>query len=315
MLRGEHKYQLPPNLSDQDTIGIVAPASAGEKSKVEAGIEYLKKQGFKVKKAPNLTNRLKYLAANDAKRIQYLVDFLRDDEISALFCLRGGYGTMRLLDKLDFAGLSKLGPKIIMGYSDITALQFSFLKKLNWITFSGPMVASDMDDNLTSYTGQWMWKVLKKSSGSLILKNPKDKKMKVYRSGKTQGVLLPGCLSIITTIMRTEYCPSFENCILVLEDIGETGYKLDRLLTTLKLHGVFDQIAGLILGSFQSTDDELSQNSFPLFDLLDDIIGNYEFPVITNFAYGHISNKLTLPVGIRASLNTDPLNIKIFYSE
>ena len=311
MSEGKTTYQLPPQLTDQDTIGIIAPASAADKESTEAGINYLKSQGYNIKTAPNLNRELNYLAGDDKERIKHLTDFLNDDQISGIICVRGGYGMMRLLDKLDFDVLSQISPKVIMGYSDITVLQFAFLKKLNWITFSGPMVASDMGDDFSSYSANWMWKVIKEQPNQVKLENPRDKEIKVYRHGEAEGTLLPGCLSLITCLLDTEYCPSFKNSILVIEDIGETGYKLDRLLTTLKLHGVFNEISGLILGSFKSTDSELDEKAFPLNKLLDDIIGEYNFPVISGFAYGHIDKRLTLPVGIQAVFQTKPAQLTL----
>lgn len=315
MSEGKETYKPPPKLTNRETIGIVAPASAADSQKTEKGIAYLHDQGFQTKLAPNLNQELNYLAGTDSERAQYLNEFLQDDDISTIFCVRGGYGMMRILDRIDFDALKNRSPKNIIGYSDITVLQFAFLKKLGWITYSGPMVASDMGADFSSYSEEWLWKILRQDSNSFQLKNPENKDIEVYRSGSAEGQLLPGCLTLVSCLLGTQYCPSFENKILVIEDIGETGYNLDRLLTTLKLHGVFEEISGLILGSFINTDDEEDEKAFPINELLDDLIGDYDFPVLTNFAYGHIEERLTLPVGVHAQMNTEPIDVRINFQE
>ena len=315
MSEGKETYKLPPKLTNRETIGIVAPASAADSQKTEKGIAYLHDQGFQTKLAPNLNQELNYLAGTDSERAQYLNEFLQDDDISTIFCVRGGYGMMRILDRLDFDTLKNTSPKNIIGYSDITVLQFAFLKKLGWITYSGPMVASDMGADFSRYSEEWLWKILRQDSNSFQLKNPENKDIEIYRSGSAEGQLLPGCLTLVSCLLGTQYCPSFENKILVIEDIGETGYNLDRLLTTLKLHGVFEEISGLILGSFVNTDDEEDEKAFLINKLLDDLIGDYDFPVLTNFAYGHIEERLTLPVGVQAQMNTDPIDVRINFQE
>ena len=315
MSEGKETYKLPPKLTNRETIGIVAPASAADSQKTEKGIAYLHDQGFQTKLAPNLNQELNYLAGTDSERAQYLNEFLQDDDISTIFCVRGGYGMMRILDRIDFDALKNTSPKNIIGYSDITVLQFAFLKKLGWITYSGPMVASDMGADFSSYSEEWLWKILRQDSNSFQLKNPENKDIEIYRSGSAEGQLLPGCLTLVSCLLGTQYCPSFENKILVIEDIGETGYNLDRLLTTLKLHGVFEEISGLILGSFVNTDDEEDEKAFPINKLLDDLIGDYDFPVLTNFAYGHIEERLTLPVGVQAQMNTEPIDVRINFQE
>lgn len=315
MSEGKETYKLPPKLNSRETIGIVAPASAADSQKTEKGIAYLRDQGFQTKLAPNLNQELNYLAGTDSERAQYLNEFLQDDDISTIFCVRGGYGMMRILDRLDFDALKNTSPKNIIGYSDITVLQFAFLKKLGWITYSGPMVASDMGADFSSYSEEWLWKILRQDSNSSQLKNPENRDIEIYRSGSAEGQLLPGCLTLVSCLLGTQYCPSFENKILVIEDIGETGYNLDRLLTTLKLHGVFEEISGLILGSFVNTDDEEDEKAFPINKLLDDLIGDYDFPVLTNFAYGHIEERLTLPVGVQAQMNTEPIDVRINFQE
>ena len=315
MSEGKETYKLPPKLTNRETIGIVAPASAADSQKTEKGIAYLHDQGFQTKLAHNFNQELNYVAGTDSVRAQYLNEFLQDDDISTIFCVRGGYGMMRILDRIDFDALKNTSPKNIIGYSDITVLQFAFLKKLGWITYSGPMVASDMGADFSSYSEEWLWKILRQDSNSFQLKNPENKDIEIYRSGSAEGQLLPGCLTLVSCLLGTQYCPSFENKILVIEDIGETGYNLDRLLTTLKLHGVFEEISGLILGSFVNTDDEEDEKAFPINKLLDDLIGDYDFPVLTNFAYGHIEERLTLPVGVQAQMNTEPIDVRINFQE
>ena len=172
MSEDNKKYQLPGKLHRGDKIAVVAPASAAEKEATEKGINYLKNRGYEVEVAPNLTKKLNYLAGNDEERLKNLHRFLVQDDISALFCVRGGYGMTRIIDKLKYKSLSNIKSKIIMGYSDITILQFAFLRQLGWITFSGPMVASEMGSNFTAYSEKWMWKVLEQGTAKNIQRRP-----------------------------------------------------------------------------------------------------------------------------------------------
>lgn len=304
-------FRFPKPLSEGATIGVIAPASAAHRKQTREGLDYLKRRGFTVKTAPNLTRGRFYLAGADAGRVKWLEEFILDPEIEAIICVRGGYGILRIIDRIDYRKLAKVPPKMIVGYSDVTALQLAFLRKLGWIGYSGPMVASDMSGEFDTYSEEWFWKVVMAHPYPLKLENPLGEEVKIYRQGSAEGPLIGGCLSLFTPLLGTGYMPDLTGAVLVIEDIGEKSYHLDKHLHMLRLHGVFDKIAGLILGHFVNCFPKNPQRSFTMAEFLDDILKDYDFPVLTHFAYGHIKKRLTLPLGARVRLNTNPVEIEI----
>jgi len=304
-------YQFPKPLHKGATIGVIAPASAAHRKQANEGIAYLKNRGYRVKTAPNLTRGKHYLAGNDELRLRWLEKIILDPEVDAVICVRGGYGLLRIIDKIDYRRLASIPPKIIVGYSDITALQMTLLSKLGWVSYSGPMVASDMSGQFDSYSEEWLWKMITGLPYPLILRNPEGEEMNVYRHGTADGTLIGGCLSLITPLLGTEYMPNLEGAVLIVEDIGEKTYHLDKQLHLLRIHGVFDKISALILGHFVNCFPKNPKRSFTMREFLDDVVGGYDFPVISNFAYGHIRKRLTLPLGARVRVATDPVKIEI----
>lgn len=305
------KYVFPRFLSPGDTIGVIAPASAAPRSPIIRGVNYLVSRGYHVKNAASLVKRKYYLAGSDEERKRILEEFVLDPEVAGVFCARGGYGVLRILDRLDYSRLGKVTPKMIVGYSDITGLHLALLSRLGWIGYSGPMVASDLGNNFDPFSERWFWRIISQHPYPLVLENPEDEEMHVWRSGIAEGTLLGGCLSIITVLLGTPYLPPLKGTILLIEDIGEKTYRLDKQLQALRLHGVFDQIAGLLIGRFVKCFPRNSALSFTLEELLKDVIGAYDFPVITNLAYGHIRRRLTIPIGARVRLETDPVQVTI----
>lgn len=298
-------YKTPPALKPGSTIGVIAPASAAKRKPTKLGIEYLEAKGYNVVTSTHLNKSLKYLAGDDAIRLKHLQNFLLDPKIDAIICVRGGYGLLRIIDKLDYEKIASVPPKIFVGYSDLTAFQNSLLKKCGWVTFSGPMVASEMGNDFSQFSENWLWKVLTLSNGELNFQNPEDDPIKIFNPGKAEGNLIGGCFSLITPLLGTEYMPDLEGEILFIEDVGEPAYKIDKFLQYLKLHGVFDKISGLIIGKFSGAFKEKDKKNFTLEELLRDTIPDINFPIITNFAYGHVKQRFTMPIGGRFKMDTD----------
>jgi len=295
------EYKFPPPLKIGDTIAVIAPCSAAQKDKVEEGLSYLANKGFVVKIAKNLTSANGNMAGTKKERINSLHEFWADPEVKALFCVRGGYGIQRILPDLNY-DLFRSNPKILVGYSDISALSCSILAKSNIITYSGPMVASDMSDNMDHFSEELLWRTL---MGNPKISNPSNQPLIIYRKGNTEGFLIGGTLTVLLPYLGTTYMPNLKGAILVLEDIGENSGRLDRHFHHLKFQGVFDQISGLVLGIFEDcfTNDEDSVES--LKRILDSVLEGYDFPVLMNFAYGHINKRVTLPFGAMAKIDTD----------
>jgi len=305
------QYRLPPTLRTGAKIGVIAPASAAKRRSTTRGLAYLQEQKFRVQCAPNLNRGKFFLAGSDTLRLRYLQEYLLDPAIDAVICVRGGYGLIRLVDKLDYDRLAARPPKVFVGYSDITALQMALLAQCGWVTYSGPMVASDMGGDFGDYSAKWLWRMVMEHPYPIELTNPPEQPLQVWRGGEATGPLIGGCLSLITPLLGTPWAPSFKGAILVIEDIGEKTYHLDKHLQIMRLHGIFKQIAGMIVGQFTDCLPKNPHRSFTLHDYLTVALQDYDFPVLTNLAYGHLKQRLTLPIGVRVRLETAPPRITL----
>lgn len=294
----------PPALKKGDLIGIVSPASSPDDfSRIEKGISYLEGLGYSVKLGKHIYKRLGYLSASDDERAEDLNEMFADPQVRAIICVRGGYGTPRILDKIDYRVI-KRNPKIFVGYSDITALQLAIFKKTGLITFSGPMLAVDIYSNFDAYSEEFFWMILTSKAKKIEIKNPDGVDISVLKHGKTTGTLLGGNLSLLASIVGTKFQPDFSDSILVIEDIGEEPYRIDRYLAQLKNAGIFDKINGCILGQFTDCVPKEPEKSLTLEQIFQDYFGNLKIPVISNLSYGHIPQKVTLPIGARIKIDT-----------
>lgn len=299
----------PHKLNPGDTVGIVSPAGSvyGEKLEYfENGLRYLKERGYHVKIGRYVRDSFGYLAGTDQERLDDLMSMFVDPDVKAVFVSRGGFGSARLLDKIDF-DVIKNNPKILMGYSDITALNLPLLQKCGLVTFAGPMVSPEFGNEIDPFTERLCWKVLENSSELTFNTLEFGVEKNVLQKGIVQGRLIGGTLSIICSLLGTRYLPSFQNAVLVLEDIGEAEYKIDRYLYQLKLAGIFNQINGLVLGNFTNceTDPDSAVPTRALEAVFNDYISELNIPVLWNFPFGHEKKKFTLPIGVNAELNCE----------
>lgn len=297
------------NIRDGGTIGIVAPAFPPDNKKLDPGIEYLEHLGFNIKRGKTLNARHGYFAGNDLLRAGDLNEMFGDPDVDAIICARGGWGSLRILNLLDY-DLIKENPKLLIGYSDITTLQLGIWKNCRVPSLSGPMVAVEMGKGIHRFTEKYFLdQILGNHSALTIDLQSVDADIK----GKTDhsGILLGGCLSLVASILGTKYEPDFEGVILFLEDIGEEPYKIDRHLAQLKQAGIFEKIGGLILGDFLDCEPEKNQQSFSVHELLSDYFNGMSYPVISGFPYGHGDKKISIPVGIFATINTKSRLLKI----
>jgi muramoyltetrapeptide carboxypeptidase len=245
-----------------------------------------------------------YLAGTDEERAEDLNDMIRDRRVRAVFAVRGGYGTPRLLHLVDYRAMRR-DPKILVGYSDITGLQLALLKKTGMVTFSGPMVAVEMWDSIDGFTEETFWRIVTSASRIGRLQNPDGEPLTPFNKGVASGPLVGGNFSLLASLMGTVYLPDLRNALLVLEDVDEAPHRVDRMIAQLRHAGVLRSIGGLILGRF--TDCVPSDPSKPhltIDEVLQDAIRTLDCPVLTNLQYGHIAKKLTIPIGVRATLNT-----------
>jgi len=300
---------LPQKLQKGDKIGIVTPASPpyGAKRKYfEKGVIYLQQKGFEVVQGRNVHAERGYLAGTDEQRAADISRMFGDPAVRAIFCTRGGYGTPRLLDLIDYETIQK-NPKVFAGYSDITALELAILRQTGLVTFSGPMVAVEMGKGMDEFTEQSFWRTItdNRPIGEVLM--PTGHELKIYNSGRAEGRLIGGCLSLITPLVGTKYQPNFDDAILIIEDIGEEIYRLDRHLAQLKLAGILNRLAGIVLGQFLEWEpkDENPDPFLTLEEVFADYFSDLNIPIVGNFPYGHGDVKITVPIGTRAILDAD----------
>lgn len=278
-------------LKQGDSIGIIAPAGPVSPPELQPSIDFLQNKGFLVFESEHLYNKQDYLAGNDDQRLADLHSMFDDKNIKAIFCARGGYGTLRLLDKIDYE-LIRRNPKIIVGYSDITALLISIHIKTGLITFHGPIIKGLInhgDNNINS--------LLELISSGEIAKYALSEGQ-VLRKGKKRGTFIGGNLSLLCSLLGTQFMPSLKGNILFIEERGEPLYRIDRMLTQLKLSGQLDRVGGIIAGSFIECGDIADINRM-LLDILPD-----DCPLYSGFPIGHGVNNRSVPFGIEVVFDT-----------
>src|SRR5262245_42368914 len=240
----------PPRLRLGDTIGIIAPASAPPDPKaIDRSVATLEKLGFKPRLARNVRKRWGYLAGTDRERASDLMSMFTDKKVNAIICVRGGYGTGRLLPLLDYRAI-RANPKIFIGYSDITSLHCAFLEKSNLVSFHGPMLNSDfIKKDFPDFTLQSFFKTLMRPSAAGSVRHGyKRKTVSILRRGTASGPLLGGNISLLCASLGTPFQPSFKNKILFFEDLDEVPYRFDRMLTQLLNAGLLQQVVGVAVG-------------------------------------------------------------------
>ena len=297
---------IPKALVKGDLIGITAPAgSIWNKSHIDKVEAILREQGFKTKLGKTLYEQDGYLAGNDTMRATELMELYTDKTIKGIVTMRGGWGCTRILDQLDFEVIRE-NPKIIIGFSDITSLINAIYTRSKVVTYHGPCGYSSWGDFTMSYV-----KLALAGGGPYTMKNPShhNSDLKTWVSGKAQGELVGGNLTVVVSMVGGEYEPSWENKILLLEEIGEEPYRVDRMLWQLKHAGVFNQIKGLVIGSFKNCGPEEPQKSFTLDEVFQQHFSEAKFPIYQGAAFGHITPKFTLPIGLMAEMDADEFTI------
>jgi muramoyltetrapeptide carboxypeptidase len=289
-------------ITKDDQIGVIAPAWIPIPERLEKGCSYLKKRGYRVKLSPNITKKHAYFAGTDEQRLEDIHTMFRDPQIDAIFCARGGWGGLRLIDQLDY-NLIAQNPKPFVGYSDVTTLQLALWKMIGMPSFSGPMVAVEMGKGIELFTETHFWGLME-NKNQIYQVDLRETSTTIHRHGKANGVLLGGCLAMISTLLGTPFSPDFRGSILFIEDVGEQPYKIDRYLAHLKQAGIFEEINGLILGEFLDCVAEEDDVSFTIAELIDQYFSGSPYPVIKDFPYGHGDLKVTMPIGCRAEIDT-----------
>jgi muramoyltetrapeptide carboxypeptidase len=286
-----------------DLIGVIAPAGP-VKPEALAQVEPLyARLGYRARLYPGCRADIGYLAGDDATRLADLHDALADDEVAALHCLRGGYGTMRLLDGIDTA-LVRARPKLLIGYSDITALHALWaLHELP--SLHAPMPASDLIRPGREDDVQALFSLLRRGlvKGDVLAPalDPAARTAGLHAPGRAEGTLIGGNLSLVAALLGTRWAWQAQGAILFLEDVNEDLYRVDRMLTQLRLAGVLDAVAGIVLGSFTE-----SASPTPLLRaMLVPLCLRQGKPLLAGWPTGHGTPNRPLPVGVRVALDAD----------
>ena len=294
----------PKRLKKNDLIGIVSPASAPDDIvSIENGVKYLERIGYRVEVGKNAALSNGYLAGSDDKRLDDLHYMFSKKEVKAIFCTRGGYGSPRLLDKIDY-NIIKKNPKIFVGYSDITALQMAFYNKVGLVSFAGPMVAVDFQNEISAFTEEMFWTIVTSNKKLGRVNLPNEEKLFQLHGGQAKGRVIGGNLSIIISLIGTQYLPDFKDKILILEEIAELPYRIDRMFNQLRLNRVFSKVNGIILGAFKDCNEhDPMKKAFSLGEVISEYLQNLKIPVVYNFKHGHIKDNITIPFGTMVRIN------------
>lgn len=289
-------------LSNSAIVGITSPAFIPIRERLANGVQYLQSQGLTVRSGDNINKTFGYFAGTEAERLDDLHDLYSDPKVELILCTRGGWGGLRLVDKLAYQ-LIQENPKPLIGYSDITTLQLAIFKMTGIPSLSGPMVAVEMGKGIDPFTEKHFWGQIRNKETHYKF-DFSSTSTKTLLPGSVQGIMLGGCLSMVAGLLGTPYCPDYTDKILFIEDVGEKPYKIDRYLAQLKQAGILDRISGLILGDFLDCQPEAGEVSFDLKQIFDQYFANAGYPVIYNFPYGHGDVKFTMPVGVATQLDT-----------
>jgi len=299
----------PDRLHYGDTIGIIAPASAPPDPKnIDRSVAVLERLGFKPRLAPHVRHRWGYLAGSDRDRASDLMQMFADRKVKAIICVRGGYGTARLLPRLDYQTI-RANPKIFVGYSDITSLHCAFLIKSSLVTFHGPMLNSDfVKQNLPTFTLQsFLRTLMQPSAPGSIRAGYKRKTVSILRRGVVSGPLMGGNITLLCASLGTPWQPSFKNQVLFFEDLDEAPYRFDRMLTHLLNAGLLQQVAGIAIGVNTNCRDPKAKHAREYRQTLEDVFKDrllpLKVPIVTGLPFGHIPLNTTLPIGVRVTLD------------
>ena len=292
----------PPVLEPGDQIALVAPSGSSPSEALKDSIAYLQQCGYLVKPGSHLFDSYQYLAGRDAERAADLMDAFSETRTRAIFCTRGGYGCGRLLDRIDYDEIAR-NPKILLGYSDTTALHLALYARLGLVGFTGALATLDLLPRpRASFTQRSLWRTL---TSAVPLGAFSSRSMQVLVPGRARGRLLGGCLSLLCSLLGTRFLPDFEGAILLLEDIGESPYQIDRMLNQLRLAGILSQVSGIVMGQFKNCfTGSRRACSLTLAQIIEDLARDLGIPIVAGFPYGHFKRRYVLPLGVSAILDT-----------
>lgn len=307
-----------PYLVPGDRVGLICPASPINEDRLKKAVANMESLGLIPVPGKNIMNQNGYLAGKDIERLQDLHDMYRDPSIKAIWCIRGGYGATHLLPYIDYS-LIDANPKLLIGYSDITAFHNALFTKLKLHSLHGPVGSSDF----TPYTTEQLKKVIFGTAGDWVeVKTCDDNDLEFSTNGKTtferfvihpgkgEGILIGGNLSLLSAMCGTPYFKIKRDTILFIEDVEEAPYRIDRMLTQLLQAIDIHHVKGILLGVFEGCERKEPTISFSLKEVMMDRLSRLQIPCMYGFSFGHISNQCTIPFGTKGKMDTDAFTLQ-----
>ena len=292
---------FPPLLAAGSHVALVSPAGPFHNDReFERAKENVRHFGWEPVMMTNARARDGYLAGTDEQRARDLNNAIADKDVQGIWCLRGGYGAMRILPDLDYETL-KRHPKTLIGYSDVTALHAAFGRLANLISFHGPTARQALPE----FAAESLRNAVMLGHDPCGLMP----KAKTLMGGKAKGTLVGGNLALLTALVGTPYAPDYSGAILVIEDVNEAHYRLDRMLMTLALSGALAGVAGIVFGRFTDIPKEFGDEEWSLERVLQDTATRVGVPCVSGAPFGHIDDQWTIPLGAQAELDADALTL------
>jgi muramoyltetrapeptide carboxypeptidase len=281
-----------------DTIGVVAPSGPDTVEVIRDAIDRLVKLGFRVKEGRHIYDSWGHLAGRDEDRASDFMAMFEDDEVDMVMCLRGGYGAMRVLPYLRF-DVIRTHPKILLGYSDITALLNNVTQRCDFVTFHGPVACSNLNHEET--LNSLLTSIMNGTAPYTVVDSNRHRTQTNF-SGDIEGTLAGGNLTLITSLLGTPFEVDLKDKIVLIEDIGEEPYRIDRMLTQLLLSGRLQQAKGFIIGYFTNC-EPTSPQSFTWEQVIEERILSLDKPTILHASVGHQYPNLTMPIGAKVVMD------------
>ncbi|MFC5925000.1 S66 peptidase family protein [Micromonospora vulcania] len=290
-----------PALAPGDRVRVVSPGSTPNPASMARGIEILRGWGLEVELGEHVYAKYGYLAGTDDQRLADLNAALNDPGVRAVFAARGGYGTQRIVDRINVAGVRR-DPRVVVGFSDITSIHGKLWRDAGLVTFYGPMV-NWSDSRTGPESAEALRRAVMTTAPVVITRDPAETAAPVLVPGRATGPLLGGCLTLISTSLGAGDAPAFDNAILFFEDVDEAPYSIDMMLTELRRVGVLSRVAGVVVG--QITNSVGAPDEWDAVAMLKDRLYDLGVPVLGGLRLGHGNGQLTVPLGSRATIDAE----------
>lgn len=298
--------RYPDKLKKDDTVGLICTSSCVSEERISQCVETIEKLGYKVKVADNVTTDLAgYMAGDAVVRARWVNRMFECPDVKAIFCIRGGDGSSRIMEHLDY-DVIRNNPKIFVGYSDVTNLHLAINQNCDLVTFHGPMVSSNMVDSFDEESKDSFFEAINAES-DIVFRNPEAIPVKVLKEGKAEGILVGGNLSLLSASMGTPYEPDTDGKILFIEEVAEPITKIEKWIYHLRNAGKLAGCSGILLGQFTKikNDDE----NYDYISCIKDALEGISIPVMYDIQSGHGKKIMTLPMGAKCKMDTSSCSI------